>query len=100
MNDPIRVYIELKGAVIRYIETAFGTRSPSFERDRRQLLEADGGLFREPYIEPIEAYAFGKKLEDLDSSDLPGLSPDARTAFRRLCTANLFPSSHSLFKHQ
>src|SRR5262245_551731 len=100
MDDPIKVYIELKDAVLRYIETAFGTRSLSFERDRRRLLEADGGLFQEPYIEPIEAYEVDKKLQDLDGSDLPGLSASARSAFKQLCSANLFPAGNRLYKHQ
>lgn len=100
MNDPSSSYTELKSSVIRYIKTAFGTRSPSFEDEREQLLDADGGLFQEPYIEPILAYRAGKKLEDLDSDDLGGLTDDGVLAFKELCGAKLFSGGYPLFSHQ
>ena len=38
MKDPIGAHIKLKESVIRYIETAFGSQSTSFENDRKNIL--------------------------------------------------------------
>lgn len=100
MNNPSSSYAELKSSVIRYIKTAFGTRSPSFEAEREQLLERDGGLFQEPFIEPILTYKPGEKLEDLDAEDLKGLTADGASAFKKLCGAKLFSGGFPLFSHQ
>lgn len=72
----------------------------SFEAEREQLLERDGGLFQEPYIEPILSYRPGEKLEDLGEESLPGLSAAGATAFKALCGAKLFSGSYPLFSHQ
>jgi DEAD/DEAH box helicase domain-containing protein len=100
MKDPAATFLELKHSVMRYIKTAFGTRSPSFEKERGELLERDGGLFQEPFIEPIFAYRSGKKLQDLDEENLPGLSPEGIHAFKQLCGAKLFSGGYPLFSHQ
>jgi hypothetical protein len=100
MNNPVKAYTDLQNAVFRYVETAFGTRSESFESDRRQLLEAEGGVFREAYIEPIAAYAPGCQLAALSSQDLPGLALPAQAAFKSLCAARLFSGGFPLYTHQ
>lgn len=100
MNDPIGSFQQLKDAAIRYIRTAFHTQSPSFEEERLRLLMEDGGLFQEPYIEPILTYKSGKWLKDLDASNLQGLTDDALAAFKALCGAKLFGGSYPLFSHQ
>lgn len=100
MIDPATAHAELKRSVIRYIKTAFGTRSPSFEAEREQLLVRDGGLFQEPYIEPIISYRSGEKLEDLGEEFLPGLTANGATAFKEICRAKLFSNGYPLFSHQ
>jgi DEAD/DEAH box helicase domain-containing protein len=100
MNDPVAAHTELKQSVIRYIKTAFGTRSSSFEAERDKLLGRDGGLFQEPYIEPIMAYRSGVKLQDLGDANLPGLSQAGIAAFKELCAAALFSDGYPLFSHQ
>ena len=74
MKDPIKAFNSIKDALIRYVETAFGTCSPSFEKERRNLLEAEGkkgSIFQEQYIEPIPDYPKDGKISDLIASDLP-----------------------------
>lgn len=100
MKDPAATFSELKHSVMRYIKTAFGTRSPSFEKEREELLKREGGLFQEPFIEPIFAYRSGKKLEDLDAQNLPGFSEEGVCAFKKLCGAKLFSGNYPLFSHQ
>ena len=100
MKDPTLAFEELKNSVIRYIRTAFGTRSESFEQERLKLLLKDGGLFQQPFIEPIVSYKAGGKLEDLSENVLVGLSSKAQTAFKKLCGAALFSGDYPLFCHQ
>jgi DEAD/DEAH box helicase domain-containing protein len=100
MKDPVRSFNELKQSTIRYIRTAFGTRSPSFEEERLALLKEMGGLFQEPYIEPILSYKSGSKLQDLSAEDLSGLSDKGMRAFKALCSAKLFGGDYPLFSHQ
>jgi DEAD/DEAH box helicase domain-containing protein len=100
MDNPLREYTQLREAAIRYIETAFGTRSETFERDRRQLLESEGGLFKEAYIEPIADYETGQRVGELTEAYLPGLDEQARAAFASLCGAGLIPADRPLYTHQ
>lgn len=100
MNNPVKAYTTLKESVFRYIKTAFGTRSESFERDRATLLDRPGGVFQEPYIEPLIPYRTTHALGALPASGLPQMSEPARAAFKELCGAKLFPAEHLLFSHQ
>jgi DEAD/DEAH box helicase domain-containing protein len=100
MNDPIQAHIELKASVFRYIKTAFGTRSPSFEQERHNLLDRDGGVFQETFIEPLIPYRGEVTIEKLTSEDLPGLTTAAQKAFMALCAANLFSGGNNLYVHQ
>ena len=91
MNNPIHSHRQLRESVLRYIKTAFGTRSPSFEAERERLLERTGGVFQEPYIEPLLPYRTGKTVAQLTDDDFAGqLNLQARKAFFDLCNAKLF----------
>lgn len=100
MHNPVLTFAELKSSIFRYIKTAFGSRSETFERDRHYLLDRPGGVFQEPYIEPLIPYKSTRKLSALKDQDLPGLSKIAQNAFKNLCGARLFPDNHLLFAHQ
>lgn len=100
MKDPIGAFEDIKESLVKYIETAFGSRSETFNRDRRALLARDGGLFQEPYIEPIRSYEAGPNLNDLDQNELPGLSDDGRRAFKALAAAGLIDTAFPLYTHQ
>lgn len=98
MNNPIDSFEDLKSSAIKYIETAFGTRSESFNTERRKLLEDKGGLFQEPYIEAIPKYCPGVKIADLNS--LPGLDDQSLNAFKEIVRANLFGGDYPMYQHQ
>ncbi|WP_082596095.1 DEAD/DEAH box helicase [Rhizobacter sp. Root16D2] len=98
--DPIGSWEQLKGHLKRYIQSAFGTDSPSFEADREALLNTPGVLFQEPYLELLPSYANAKALNALDGVDLPGLGEGARQGFIALAGAGLMPAGADLYVHQ
>lgn len=100
MKDPVGSFNQLQDAIKSYITSAFGTNSTTFEIDRKALLDRPGLLFQQPYLEPIPSYVAGKTLEELQETDLPGLSAPAREAFKRVVGAGLFRGNHSLYLHQ
>lgn len=100
MKDPIEAFERIQGSIKRYITSAFGTDSSTFEEDRKNLLDKVGVLFQEPFVEPIPAYQEGKKLADLIDADLPGMSDKAREAFKLIVGAGLFRGGHPLYVHQ
>lgn len=100
MQDPIGQFELLQGSIKKYITTAFRTSSPSFETDRKRLLDTAGVLFQEPYIEPLPEYATDKTLAELDSTDLPGMSAAARSAFQAVAGAGMFSGGYELYRHQ
>ena len=56
MNDPFRVFEEIRLAYQRYLDSPFRLRYDALIEERRQLLFQDRQLFREPLIEPIPPY--------------------------------------------
>lgn len=98
MDNPIISYTSIQEAILKYVGTAFGTASESFEEERAANLLTE--VFQEPFIELMPEYIKGDRLQDLLSSDLPGLSQNAMDAFKAICGASLFPSQFNLFRHQ
>src|SRR5690554_8161829 len=90
MKDPIGAHEALRNGIKRYITSAFGTNSPTFEDDRNSLLDQPGVLFQRPYIEPTQSYKSGSPLADLSDDDLPGFTPTGREAFKAIIGAGLF----------
>ena len=71
MKDPIGSFEIIKDNFIRYIETAFGTKFPGLEKERKDLLNYDKVLYRKPWIEPLPDYiSSGKSIDDIMPSDL------------------------------
>lgn len=99
-TDPIGAWEELKANLKRYVKSAFGTNSPSFEADRQALLDTTGVLFQEPYLEMLPAYEAGKTLGALEAPDLPGMSDAARAAFKAIAGAGLMRGGYPLYMHQ
>ena len=100
MRDPIESFEQIQAGIKRYITSAFGTNSQTFEHERKQLLDRDAVLFQEPYVEPIPSYESGKALNELSGADLPGMSPAAVEAFQAVVGAGLFKGDHALYTHQ
>jgi len=98
--DPIGAHSSVADGVISYVRTAFGTQFPSLEQERAALLRQPGVLSQEPWIEPLPRYeSAGKTIDQLDASDLPGLSPAAAADFRHLAACGLV-GGFPLHRHQ
>ncbi|NLX97564.1 MAG: DEAD/DEAH box helicase [Rhodopirellula sp.] len=56
MDNPFRVFEEVRLAYQRYLDSPFRLRYDALLEERRGILFRDGQLFREPLIEPIPPY--------------------------------------------
>jgi len=57
MTDPIQTFQSLKSAYLRYFDSPYDLRFEELVQARRQLLDRDGVLYREPLVEPQPPYA-------------------------------------------
>ena len=106
MDDPLGAFERLRNNFIRYVRTAFGSRFPSFEREREALLRQEGVFCQQPWIEPLPRYTRGKKLSELCLADLcmegslpPGFDNDTFGAFKTFARCGLV-GDFELFTHQ
>ncbi|MDE0161344.1 MAG: DEAD/DEAH box helicase [Acidimicrobiaceae bacterium] len=100
MRDPVGAHKRITDSVISYIETAFATRFPSLEMERRALLQRPAALSQEPWIEPLPRYvSSGKRIDEVGADDLPGLTPRAAEDFRSLASRGLI-GDFILHQHQ
>lgn len=101
MRDPVGAFDKVRESLILYVKTAFGTQFEGLERERERLLRRPGLICQEPWIEPLPQYeSSGKRIADLEASDLPGLSPQAIGHFKDLASSGLFRPEHRLRRHQ
>jgi len=100
MLDPIGAFNKIRDNFILYIKTAFGTKFPSIEQEREELLKQKGVLCQEPWIEPLPRYlSSNKTIETLQPEDLPGLNEKQISLFKGLVRCGLF-SDNTLYSHQ
>ncbi|MCC6607872.1 MAG: DEAD/DEAH box helicase [Anaerolineae bacterium] len=94
MNDPFTVFDTLKQHYFMYINSRFALRHPQLAAERKQLLDGDGKLYREPFIEIVPPYEYA----DQDfATAVPSLNlPTELTEF---APQGLFEFSR-LYKHQ
>jgi len=72
MKDPIGAFDSIRDNFILYLKTAFGTRFPSIEAEREELLRQPRVLCQEPWIEPLPIFQdSGKTVQDLTNEDIP-----------------------------
>ncbi|CNK54575.1 Lhr-like helicases [Yersinia pseudotuberculosis] len=97
MNNPLETFESIRDFYITYLETAFRIGSPAIQANRRELLEKQGTLCADLFLEPMPRY----KDHDLIISDLrdalkgetwlPGFTTQQRAAFIDLCLGGLLP---------
>lgn len=56
MDDPFKLFNEIKSAYLRYLNSPFRLRYEALMTERRALLDQDRQLYREPLIEPVLPY--------------------------------------------
>ena len=102
MSNPIRFFEHLRDMYLRYLDSPFDIRYADLSRERRELLDQDGRIYRYPLIEPVPAYkssgqSFGQAAQIL----LKGVWQPAEIAgAAELVSQGLFPSNLSLHQHQ
>jgi Lhr-like helicase len=57
MNNPLAIFRRLRELYRSYLDSPLDIRYPDLLRERRDLLDRDRRLWREPLIEPVPAYA-------------------------------------------
>jgi ATP-dependent helicase YprA (DUF1998 family) len=101
MKDPIGVFDQIRDNFILYVKTAFGTRYPTIEREREELLMKPGVLCQDPWVEPRPLYqSSGMKLRQLTSYDVPNLDGARLEIFKELVGCGLFDPENELYVHQ
>ena len=102
MSNPIRFFEHLRDMYLRYLDSPFDIRYEDLRRERRELLDQDGRIYRYPLIEPVPAYrssgqSFGQAAHIL----LNGIWQPAEIAgAAELVSQGLFPPNLSLHQHQ
>lgn len=95
MNNPFEVFDQIRQAYIRYLDSPFRLRYDVLLEERRQLLDADRQLYREPLFEPVSPY---------ESSGLTLSQACARlgvpSEFANFAACGLFPPRRRLHRHQ
>src|SRR5260370_12166412 len=56
MNNPLALFRNLREMYLRYLDSPFDLRNADLSRERRDMLERDGRLWREPLFEPVPHY--------------------------------------------
>ena len=102
MSNPIRFFENLRDMYLRYLDSPFDIRYDDLCNERRQLLDADGRIYRNPLIEPVPAYrstghSFSKAAQKL----LRGLwQPSEIGSTADFISQGLFPPKFDLYQHQ
>lgn len=104
MQDPVGAFHTIRDKYIQYVKTAFGTQSPSIERERERLLRETTVFTQDPWIEPLPRYATdgdgdGKRVKQLEATDLPGFTERQRQDFAEFASCGLL-GDFALFQHQ
>ena len=81
--DPITVSKQIKDTVLRYIDTTYWLRDDDLRAERRALLEADGQLLQDVFLEPVLPYDGTR--DALEVCRAVGLT-DREPVQRRRCT--------------
>lgn len=93
--DIVETFKNLRDSYFRYYDTPFGLASTPLQQERRQLLDQDNGVYREPFIELRPEYcSAGRSLEE--SVEL-ALAPTELASFVR---TGLIPAGRELYTHQ
>lgn len=93
--DAIATFDSLRDALFRYYDTPFGLRDQQLQRERRQLLDRDGGTWRQPLIEMRPDYL--TVGHDLDGS---AARAGAVAELAQFGQCGLIPAGRRLYRHQ
>jgi DEAD/DEAH box helicase domain-containing protein len=95
MNDPFKLFDEIKSAYLRYLNSPFRLRYDDLMAERQMLLDQDRQLYRELLIEPVTPYESSPFTVSKACKEL--VIPDSVAGF---ITQGLFSSKRPLYQHQ
>ena len=100
--NPIRLFENLRDMYLRYLDSPFDLRYEDLTRERQNLLDQDGRIYRHPLIEPIPAYrtsgeSFGQAAQVLLNGNWQASEIADVAGF---VDEGLFPSAMTLHQHQ
>lgn len=100
--NPNRLFDNLRNTYLRYLDSPFDLRYEDLTRERRDLLDRDGRIYRYPLIEPIPAYrTSGESFRQAAQALLSGRWQASEIAdVASLVDQGLFPSDRTLHQHQ
>ncbi|MFI6272480.1 DEAD/DEAH box helicase [Micromonospora zamorensis] len=93
--DALATFDALRDALFRYYDTPFGLKDERLVRERRALLDRDGGAWRRPLIEMRPDYAVVP--HDMTASATAAGAVAELAAF---AACGLIPPGRSLYRHQ
>lgn len=102
MSDPIAIFNDLREMYLRYLDSPFDLRYPDLVAERRNLLNIDGRIFRQPLIEPVPAYqSCSRSFRAMSQSLLGGVWPQAAVDdLADFVSLELFPAARQPYTHQ
>ena len=102
MKNPVRVFHELKEAYLRYLDSPFDLRYRDLVSERRNLLDQDHRIYRNPLLEPVPAYKkCGTSFGDICDLILQRTWPKRRISdLTHITELGLFPKDRDPFTHQ
>src|ERR1700678_1980945 len=102
MTNPIALFDELRHTYLRYLESPFDLRYETLVAERREMLDRDGRLYREPLVEPVPPYESSGRTFDHAARDILGASwPSGLVAdLAEFVGLGLFPRNRELYSHQ
>ncbi len=95
MQNPFDVFDAVRGAYLRYLRSPFRLRYNDVMKEREDLLDRDGEMYREPLFEPLPYYISSGKTV---AAACAALGEDSRIA--EFLNAGLFPATQTLYEHQ
>ena len=102
MKNPIQVFNSLKEMYLRYLDSPFDMRYRDLVYERRNLLDQDHRIYRNPLLEPIPVYRkCGTRFRDICDLILRSTWQQSRISeFTDVTEHGLFPKDRDPFTHQ
>jgi DEAD/DEAH box helicase domain-containing protein len=102
MANPITLFDQLRQTYLRYLESPFDLRYEPLVAERRDMLDRDGRLYREPLLEPVPPYVLSGRRFEVAAAEILGASwPSGLVAdLAEFVGLGLFPSDRELYSHQ
>ena len=102
MTSPLAIFEALRDIYLRYLDSPFDLRYPDLVAERRDLVDADGRLYRYPLIEPVPAYATcGEVFPQVAAAALgPNWPANIVADVAGFASQGLFPPTRQLYTHQ